>query len=73
MCACDTFRSGAVEQLLTHAMKLGVRVYEQGYSKDPAAVAAAGIKEAKLVRARARTRTRGVISSRCAEYCCVSC
>lgn len=37
--ACDTFRSGAVEQLKTHCARLGVQLYERGYEKDPAKVA----------------------------------
>jgi signal recognition particle receptor subunit alpha len=37
--ACDTFRSGAVEQLKTHCVRLGVPLYERGYEKDPAKVA----------------------------------
>lgn len=36
--ACDTFRSGAVEQLRTHCQRLGVALYERGYEKDPAKV-----------------------------------
>lgn len=38
--ACDTFRSGAVEQLKTHCARLGVPLFERGYEKDPARVAA---------------------------------
>jgi len=41
--ACDTFRSGAVEQLRTHAKCLDVDLFERGYAKDPAAVAGAAI------------------------------
>ncbi|KAK9122931.1 hypothetical protein Sjap_012533 [Stephania japonica] len=40
MAACDTFRSGAVEQLKTHARRL------QGYEKDLAIVAKDAIQEA---------------------------
>ena len=36
--ACDTFRSGAVEQLKTHCGRLGIPLYERGYEKDPAKV-----------------------------------
>jgi len=45
--ACDTFRSGAVEQLLVHAHRLKVPLYEEGYGKDAANIAANGIKKAK--------------------------
>jgi signal recognition particle GTPase len=45
--ACDTFRSGAVEQLKTHARRLGVEVFQQGYNKDASAVASEGIRMAK--------------------------
>ena len=44
--ACDTFRSGAVEQLKTHAARLGVPLYERGYEKDPAKVAAEAVRAA---------------------------
>jgi signal recognition particle receptor subunit alpha len=46
LAACDTFRSGAVEQLSVHARCLGLPVYSKGYSKDPSAVATAAIEEA---------------------------
>ena len=36
--AADTFRSGAIEQLRTHAQALGFPMYDQGYHKDPASV-----------------------------------
>lgn len=39
ICACDTFRAGAVEQLKTHARCLDVELYERGYGKDPADIA----------------------------------
>jgi len=47
LAACDTFRAGAVEQLRTHAVRLGVDLYERGYEKDPAKVAAEAIKVAE--------------------------
>lgn len=46
MAACDTFRSGAVEQLRTHARRLQIPIYEKGYEKDPAIVAKEAIQEA---------------------------
>jgi signal recognition particle receptor subunit alpha len=45
--ACDTFRSGAVEQLKTHCTRLGVSLYERGYEKDPAKVAFEATKAAQ--------------------------
>ena len=45
--ACDTFRSGAVEQLRTHAQRLGVELFERGYEKDPAAVARDALVKAR--------------------------
>ncbi|KRX72126.1 Signal recognition particle receptor subunit alpha -like protein [Trichinella sp. T6] len=51
--ACDTFRAGAVEQLRTHVRYLDelhpglVQLYEQGYGKDAAAVAASAISYAE--------------------------
>ncbi|KAF6172814.1 hypothetical protein GIB67_034666 [Kingdonia uniflora] len=44
--ACDTFRSGAVEQLRTHARRLQIPIFEKGYEKDPAIVAKEAIQEA---------------------------
>ncbi|EAN32706.1 SRP54-type GTPase domain protein [Theileria parva strain Muguga] len=44
--ACDTFRSGAVEQLKTHTTNLGLHLFERGYGKDPAQIAKEGIKHA---------------------------
>ncbi|KAF9923915.1 hypothetical protein FBU30_006054 [Linnemannia zychae] len=53
--ACDTFRSGAVEQLRVHARNLKaleqnavVDLYEKGYGKDSAAIAKEAISSAKL-------------------------
>ncbi|KAJ3008006.1 hypothetical protein HKX48_008821 [Thoreauomyces humboldtii] len=44
--ACDTFRSGAVEQLRVHVRNLGaihpgstVQLFDRGYGKDPAGIA----------------------------------
>ena len=45
--ACDTFRSGAVEQLRSHAKCLDVELYEKGYLKDPGDVARASLDHAK--------------------------
>ncbi|KAK1444692.1 signal recognition particle receptor subunit alpha [Babesia gibsoni] len=42
--ACDTFRSGAVEQLKIHSEKLGVELFERGYGRDPAAICNEGMK-----------------------------
>ena len=44
--ACDTFRAGAVEQLKTHAARLQVPLFERGYEKDPAKVAAEAVRAA---------------------------
>lgn len=46
LAACDTFRSGAVEQLNVHAKCLDVPLYHKGYAKDPSAVAKAAINQA---------------------------
>jgi signal recognition particle receptor subunit alpha len=45
--ACDTFRSGAVEQLRVHSRRLDVPVYDRGYGKDAAGIAAEAIGYAK--------------------------
>ncbi|KAG9391648.1 SRP54-type protein, GTPase domain [Carpediemonas membranifera] len=45
MAACDTFRSGAIEQLKLHATRLGVDLIESGYSTTPANVAKFAINE----------------------------
>lgn len=45
--ACDTFRSGAVEQLKVHGKALGgVPIFESGYGKDPANIAQQAIAKA---------------------------
>eukprot|EP01026_Neomeris_dumetosa_P052879 TRINITY_DN4704_c0_g2_i3.p1 TRINITY_DN4704_c0_g2~~TRINITY_DN4704_c0_g2_i3.p1 ORF type:complete len:462 (-),score=70.95 TRINITY_DN4704_c0_g2_i3:107-1492(-) len=43
---CDTFRSGAIEQLKTHCNRLGVPLFERGYEKDAANVASEAIRQA---------------------------
>uniref|UniRef100_A0A1I8H905 SRP54 domain-containing protein n=1 Tax=Macrostomum lignano TaxID=282301 RepID=A0A1I8H905_9PLAT len=60
--ACDTFRSGAVEQLRTHVRRLAaayppesdgssyVELYEKGYGKDPAGVAMEALRYASTKR-----------------------
>jgi len=45
--ASDTFRAGAIEQLLVHGERLGVRVIRQQSGSDPAAVAFDAIEHAK--------------------------
>jgi signal recognition particle receptor subunit alpha len=47
LAACDTFRSGAVEQLNVHARTLEVPLFHRGYAKDPSAVATEAIAHAK--------------------------
>ena len=46
LAACDTFRSGAVEQLSVHAKCLGLPIFSKGYSKDPSSVAKSAIEQA---------------------------
>ena len=54
--ACDTFRSGAVEQLRVHVRNLGalseetggVELYERGYGKDAAGIAKDAIAYGKF-------------------------
>jgi signal recognition particle receptor subunit alpha len=36
--ACDTFRSGAIEQLRTHAKRLNCTLFEDGYKREPASL-----------------------------------
>jgi fused signal recognition particle receptor len=45
--AGDTFRAGAIEQLLVHGERLGVRVVRQQEGSDPAAVAFDAVEHAK--------------------------
>lgn len=47
ICACDTFRAGAVEQLKTHSRCLDVPLFERGYGKDPSDIAKAAIAHAE--------------------------
>jgi signal recognition particle receptor subunit alpha len=51
LAACDTFRSGAVEQLRTHARRLQIPIFEKGYERDPAVVAKQAIQEATRTKA----------------------
>ncbi|CAL6006283.1 Signal_recognition particle receptor [Hexamita inflata] len=46
VCACDSFRSGAVEQLQTHCDRLKCKMFQQGYGKNPSSIAQYGILEA---------------------------
>ena len=39
LAGCDNFRSGAIEQLETHAACLNVPLYQKGYKDDPAIIA----------------------------------
>ena len=45
--ASDTFRAGAIEQLLVHGERLGVKVVRQQEGSDPAAVAFDAVQHAK--------------------------
>ncbi len=45
--AADTFRAGAIEQLLVHGERLGIRVVRQQEGSDPAAVAFDAVQHAK--------------------------
>jgi fused signal recognition particle receptor len=45
--AGDTFRAGAIEQLLVHGERLGIRVVRQTEGSDPAAVAFDAVQHAK--------------------------
>jgi len=45
--ACDTFRSGAVEQLRVHSRRLDTELFEMGYAKDAAHVAEQAVKHAR--------------------------
>src|SRR3989338_6477735 len=47
MAACDTFRAAAIDQLQSHADKLGVKLVKHDYGADPAAVAFDAIAHAK--------------------------
>ncbi|OIO23912.1 signal recognition particle-docking protein FtsY [Candidatus Micrarchaeota archaeon CG_4_10_14_0_2_um_filter_49_7] len=46
LAACDTFRSGAIEQLGYHAEKIGVEMIRSKYNADPASVAFDAVKHA---------------------------
>lgn len=63
--ACDTFRSGAVEQLQVHATNLDVPLHQRGYGKDAAAIAYEALQ-------RARREDRQAVLSACViPYCMV--
>jgi signal recognition particle GTPase len=44
LAACDTFRSGAVEQLRVHSRRLQIPLFERGYGKDDTGIAQAAIQ-----------------------------
>jgi signal recognition particle receptor subunit alpha len=67
--ACDTFRSGAVEQLQVHARNLDVELYSQGYGKDPSAIAAAALSHGTRSLRHTRTLTHSlVLETMCLPY-----
>lgn len=39
LAACDNFRSGAVEQIKTHARCLDIPIFEKGYREESADIA----------------------------------
>ncbi len=47
MCAADTYRTGAIEQLSYHGKAIGVKVIAKDYGSDPASVARDAIESAK--------------------------
>ncbi|MFH1694906.1 MAG: signal recognition particle-docking protein FtsY [Candidatus Micrarchaeota archaeon] len=47
LAAADTFRAASIEQIETHAERIGVRVIKQQYGSDPAAVAFDAVKAAE--------------------------
>ena len=57
--ACDTFRSGAVEQLRVHSRRLNTPLFEMGYAKDAAHVR--------------HTKQRVRISTYVCSHSCLSC
>ena len=46
LAACDNFRSGAVEQIMTHGRCLDIPVFQRGYKDDPAIIAHDAVREA---------------------------
>lgn len=75
--ACDTFRSGAVEQLRVHVRNLGalgdelgmgldgskrIELYERGYGKDAAGIAKDAIAYGKLQSRLANSQPRRTVS-----------
>ena len=47
LAGCDNFRSGAIEQLATHAACLNIPLYERGYGDDPSIIAKEALAEAR--------------------------
>ena len=78
--ACDTFRSGAVEQLRTHTCRLKalhpkgekepekVMLYDKGYGKDAAAVSMEAINLGKMPVVGLRLKTNGTTSKQCDNH-----
>ena len=46
MAACDSFRSGAIEQLNIHSTRLGVPLFKKDYGTSPSSIATMAIKKA---------------------------
>jgi signal recognition particle receptor subunit alpha len=77
--ACDSFRAGAVEQLKRHCAALSVPLHEQGYSKDPADIAANAIRKARdtgvdvvLVDTAGRMQNNGPLMEQLAKLVAVN-
>ncbi|MDO8627273.1 MAG: signal recognition particle-docking protein FtsY, partial [Candidatus Diapherotrites archaeon] len=51
LASADTFRAGSIEQIETHAERLGARVVKHKYGADPAAVAFDAVKAAESEKA----------------------
>ncbi len=47
LASADTFRAGSIDQLETHAKRLGVKIVKQTYGSDPAAVSFDAVASAK--------------------------
>ncbi|MDG6927670.1 MAG: signal recognition particle-docking protein FtsY [Nitrososphaerota archaeon] len=47
MCAADTYRAGAIEQLSYHARAIGVNIIQREYGSDPASVARDAVDHAR--------------------------
>lgn len=79
LAACDSFRSGAVEQLARHASALDIPLFSAGYDRDPVLIARDAIAQARatgvqvvLVDTAGRMQNNGPLMQQLAKMVAVN-